>query len=199
MTNSTIADSAVRTADQDLVPAQTEGSQSAPAPKPRGPGTRARIRSLLKHLALILTGGVMIYPLLWMLVSSFRPTEVIFREPGLWLSEIHTANYTEGWNALQHPFGNRARLAQHLLGGQRHELQHSRALGATGADDAPEIDERHQVALLPALGLVTPGLFFQGAVKPLYYPVALWRPYKSFGHLQSQVFHFIHKIGRVIL
>ena len=35
-------------------------------------------------------------------------------------------------------------------------------------------------------------LFFQGAVKPLYYPVALWRSYKRFGHLQSQEFHFIH-------
>src|SRR5690554_1776551 len=42
-------------------------------------------------------------------------------------------------------------------------------------------------------------LFFQGAMKPLYYPVALWRSYKRFGHLQSQEFHFIHKISRVIL
>nr|WP_231930609.1 carbohydrate ABC transporter permease [Friedmanniella luteola] len=48
----------------------------------------------------------MIYPLLWMLVSSFRPTEVIFRSPGLWVNDLITTNYTSGWNALSNPFGH---------------------------------------------------------------------------------------------
>nr|WP_231920433.1 carbohydrate ABC transporter permease [Microlunatus soli] len=48
----------------------------------------------------------MIYPLLWMLVSSFRPTNVIFRTPGLWLKDPTLANYTHGWVALSSPFGH---------------------------------------------------------------------------------------------
>jgi multiple sugar transport system permease protein len=41
-----------------------------------------------------------------MLVSSFRPTDVIFRTPGLWLNDLIVTNYTEGWNALENPFGH---------------------------------------------------------------------------------------------
>ena len=105
MTNSTIADSAVRTADQDLVPAQHRGLAERPgAEAPRSAGPRARIRSLLKHLALILTGGVMIYPLIWMVVSSLRPDDMIFREPGILLQTLETANYSDGWSALSSPF-----------------------------------------------------------------------------------------------
>ncbi len=65
---------------------------------------RSRIRSVLKHAALIAVGLIMIYPLLWLVVSSFRPTEVIFRTPGLWLNEFYIQNYTEGWFALTYPF-----------------------------------------------------------------------------------------------
>lgn len=67
---------------------------------------RHPISSVLRHLGLIAGATLMIYPLLWMLVSSFRPTELIFREPGLWLTELHFENYTEGWFALNHPFGH---------------------------------------------------------------------------------------------
>jgi multiple sugar transport system permease protein len=65
---------------------------------------RSRIRSVIKHVLLILGSVVMIYPLLWMLVSSFRPTDVIFRTPGLWLNDLIITNYTDGWNALSYPF-----------------------------------------------------------------------------------------------
>ncbi len=65
---------------------------------------RSRIRSTLKHALLILASLVMIYPLLWMLVSSFRPTDVIFRTPGLWLNDLIITNYTDGWFALSYPF-----------------------------------------------------------------------------------------------
>jgi multiple sugar transport system permease protein len=66
----------------------------------------ARVRSVLKHLLLIAVSLVMIYPLLWMLVSSFRPTDVIFRSPGLWVNDLITDNYTTGWTALADPFGH---------------------------------------------------------------------------------------------
>ena len=34
---------------------------------------------MIKHILLIAASVIMIYPLLWLIVSSFRPTEVIFR------------------------------------------------------------------------------------------------------------------------
>jgi multiple sugar transport system permease protein len=71
----------------------------------RGPTWRDRGRSVLKHALLILASLIMIYPVLWMLVSSLRPTDVIFRTPGLWLNQFYIQNYTEGWFALESPFG----------------------------------------------------------------------------------------------
>ncbi|MCK2221869.1 carbohydrate ABC transporter permease [Actinomadura sp. ATCC 31491] len=60
---------------------------------------------LAKHVLLIGFGLVMLYPLLWMISSSLKPEELIFREPGLWPSQVTLENYTEGWYALKHPFG----------------------------------------------------------------------------------------------
>jgi len=65
-----------------------------------------RGKALMKHGILILAGGLMIYPLLWMVVSSLRPNDLIFREPGLWLNSLEMSNYTSGWSALTHPFGH---------------------------------------------------------------------------------------------
>ena len=61
---------------------------------------------MLKHVLLIAASLIMIYPLLWMIVSSLRPTDVIFRTPGLWLNELYLENYTQGWFALESPFGH---------------------------------------------------------------------------------------------
>ena len=66
----------------------------------------ARTRALIKHAILIVAGGLMIYPLLWMVVSSLRPNDLIFRDPGLWLNSLEMSNYTDGWSALTHPFGH---------------------------------------------------------------------------------------------
>jgi multiple sugar transport system permease protein len=64
-----------------------------------------RRNRLLKHLLLIGFGLVMLYPLLWMVSSSFKPEDIIFREPGLWPSSVTFDNYSEGWTALKHSFG----------------------------------------------------------------------------------------------
>ncbi|WP_402377718.1 carbohydrate ABC transporter permease [Isoptericola rhizosphaerae] len=72
----------------------------APHRRKAGP----RVRRVLKHVMLIGFGLIMLYPLLWMLSSSFKPNEIIFREPGLIPSAIDLSNYGEGWNALLHPF-----------------------------------------------------------------------------------------------
>jgi multiple sugar transport system permease protein len=68
--------------------------------------TGSRVRSVVKHALMIAASFVMIYPLLWLTVSSFRPTEVIFRTPGLWLNNLVIENYTQGWFALGQPFGH---------------------------------------------------------------------------------------------
>ena len=86
-------------------PATTIGPATPTQTYERRPSWRDRGRSVVKHLLLIIASLIMIYPVLWMLVSSLRPTEVIFRTPGLWLNEFYIDNYTEGWFALESPFG----------------------------------------------------------------------------------------------
>src|SRR5699024_5495890 len=64
----------------------------------------ARIRATIKHMLLIAAALVMLYPLLWMLASSFKPDAIIFREPGLIPSQVTGDNYSQGWTALLSPF-----------------------------------------------------------------------------------------------
>ena len=63
-----------------------------------------RFRRLVIHLGLIMFGAAMLYPLLWMLASSFKPTERIFTDPGLLPDTLYLSNYLDGWTALQQPF-----------------------------------------------------------------------------------------------
>ena len=89
-------------------PATSTASQTGRAPQEaiqHGPTTGDRARSVLKHLVLIAASVVMIYPLLWLIASSFRPNDLIFRTPGLWVSDLYVENYTQGWYALSSPFG----------------------------------------------------------------------------------------------
>jgi multiple sugar transport system permease protein len=97
-----MTDLTARTELEPPPPGTAAGVTAAPG-RARG---RASGRSVIKHVLLILASLLMIYPLVWMLVSSFRPTDVIFRTPGLWLNDLILDNYTEGWNALANPFGH---------------------------------------------------------------------------------------------
>ncbi|MFJ5693704.1 carbohydrate ABC transporter permease [Arthrobacter sp. NPDC093125] len=102
----------------ETLPAPSNKASAGKPTNPRGPrknreslgslaySRSARTKALIKHAILIVTGGVMIYPLLWMVVSSLRANELIFREPGLWLNTLEMGNYTDGWSALTHPFGH---------------------------------------------------------------------------------------------
>jgi multiple sugar transport system permease protein len=76
-----------------------------PAPQPARTSLRRRLSTPAKHLGLILIGFVMLYPVLWMIASSLRPGDEIFRSPGLILDTLQTENYVEGWNALTPSFG----------------------------------------------------------------------------------------------
>lgn len=60
--------------------------------------------SIRRHAVLIVASVIMIYPLLWLLVSSLRPNDEIFRNPGLWPLSLDFTNYIVGWTALQSPF-----------------------------------------------------------------------------------------------
>ena len=65
---------------------------------------RQRRRALMKHVLLILGSIGMLYPLLWMVSSSFKPENLIFTELGLWPSEFDFSNYLQGWYALRVSF-----------------------------------------------------------------------------------------------
>ena len=69
-----------------------------------GAGRDRPLLRLLTHVLLIGFSVLMLYPLLWMLASSFKPDEIIFRNPGLWPTDFTLRNYAEGWQALTSPF-----------------------------------------------------------------------------------------------
>src|SRR5690625_1287838 len=73
--------------------------------------TRARRRRPhlmrpLRHVALTAMAILMLYPIIWMIISSLRPDEMIFSQGVFSLSDLSFDNYREGWDALRHPFGH---------------------------------------------------------------------------------------------
>ena len=66
---------------------------------------RAKRSGVLKHLFLILTSLIMVYPLIWMLSASFKPDNQIFGSLSLWPTTFDWSNYWDGWNALSVGFG----------------------------------------------------------------------------------------------
>ena len=62
------------------------------------------MRAGLRHAVMCVLVVLMIYPLIWMLVSSFKPSNLVLSEPGLIPSEVTFDNYRDGWNALDEPF-----------------------------------------------------------------------------------------------
>lgn len=59
--------------------------------------TNRIIRHSLTHLFIIALGILMIYPVLWMISSSFKPNNLIFSEPGLIPRVVTIENYITGW------------------------------------------------------------------------------------------------------
>jgi multiple sugar transport system permease protein len=68
-------------------------------------GSRHRVTAIVKHALLILLSLIMLYPLLWMIASSLRPNDQIFGNPGLFVDTFDLSHYSQGWDALSHPFG----------------------------------------------------------------------------------------------
>ncbi|HEY0691325.1 MAG TPA: carbohydrate ABC transporter permease [Kribbella sp.] len=82
----------------------TETMRRAVAARRTGTVGWARVRPALIHLALAAAAVVMLYPVIWMVVSSLRPGNEIFRDPGLLVKDLEIRNYSVGWNALSEPF-----------------------------------------------------------------------------------------------
>ncbi len=59
--------------------------------------TSAAIRHALTHIFIIVLGLAMIYPVVWMVVSSFKPNNMIFSDPGLIPKALTIDNYISGW------------------------------------------------------------------------------------------------------
>ena len=81
--------------------ASTSGTASPRKHRPRQMGRRT-----LRHVVMILASIVMIYPLLWMVVSSLRPNDEIFRNPSLLPISLDFSNYERGWESLAQPFSH---------------------------------------------------------------------------------------------
>jgi multiple sugar transport system permease protein len=55
------------------------------------------MRHSTTHVFIILLGVLMIYPIAWMIVSSFKPNNMIFSDPGLIPKVVTIENYVTGW------------------------------------------------------------------------------------------------------
>lgn len=62
--------------------------------------TLHRTRRGLLHLVLIAGAALMLYPLVWMIASSFKPDAYIFKNLSLIPHHATIANYVDGWTAI---------------------------------------------------------------------------------------------------
>ncbi len=86
-------------------------------PAPAGRQVRRALIEVLKHVGVLTLAFTMIYPLVWLVVASLRPEALIFREPGIVLSQLSLDNYEFGWTALSHPFSRYLLNTLLLVGG----------------------------------------------------------------------------------
>jgi multiple sugar transport system permease protein len=69
------------------------------------PDTKNTVKNeFLRHIVLGAAALVMIYPLLWMFLSSFKPDELIFSDPTSLPTSFGLDNYYKGWTALRESF-----------------------------------------------------------------------------------------------
>jgi multiple sugar transport system permease protein len=61
-------------------------------------------RPIMRHAVLIAAAICMIYPLLWMIASSFKPETLIFSQPMALPTSLDPGNYIDGWSALRVSF-----------------------------------------------------------------------------------------------
>lgn len=62
------------------------------------------LSAVLRHGMLAAFTFAILYPLLWMIASTFKPENVIFTDFSLWPHELSLRAYIEGWTGLQVSF-----------------------------------------------------------------------------------------------
>lgn len=67
-------------------------------------GARSRKKEFLRHLVLGFAAVIMLYPLLWMIMSSFKPDELIFSKPTALPTSFDLSSYIDGWTSLRVSF-----------------------------------------------------------------------------------------------
>ncbi|UUZ94731.1 ABC transporter permease subunit [Paenibacillus sp. P25] len=55
---------------------------------------------LLLHIVILGLGLFMLYPILWLVSSSFKPSYLIFTDLSLWPKEVTLDNYIKGWAGI---------------------------------------------------------------------------------------------------
>ncbi|WP_405403698.1 carbohydrate ABC transporter permease [Paracoccus sp. Ld10] len=66
-------------------------------------GKKAR-SGLWMHVFLVLFGIIMLYPLVWLAVSSFKPSGIIFSDTSIIPRHFEWENYARGWAGVAAPF-----------------------------------------------------------------------------------------------
>lgn len=61
---------------------------------------RKNISRIILFVFVLLGSLVMVYPLLWMLASSFKPELLIFKDKSLIIREFTVEHYVRGWNGV---------------------------------------------------------------------------------------------------
>ena len=63
--------------------------------------SKKMLGKVLYHIIVCGIGLIMIYPLVWMVCSSFKPTSTIFQTAGSLIPEQFTLeNYANGWRGI---------------------------------------------------------------------------------------------------
>ncbi|SDD58441.1 multiple sugar transport system permease protein [Paenibacillus sp. UNCCL117] len=76
-------------------------TSSAAVTSVRTRSMRQAYANILKHLLIVAFGLLMLYPVLWLLSSSFKPNQLIFSDTSLWPKRVTLDNYIKGWQGLQ--------------------------------------------------------------------------------------------------
>ncbi|AXK46350.1 carbohydrate ABC transporter permease [Brachybacterium saurashtrense] len=97
-----MTDLSVTAPERSGTPATTTSAEDVPVRR----HSRHLLRRGLKHVFMIVASLAMIYPLLWMVVSSLRPNDEIFRNPSLFPLSFDIDNYVRGWSAQSFEFSH---------------------------------------------------------------------------------------------
>jgi multiple sugar transport system permease protein len=56
-----------------------------------------RLKKMILHAVILVGVIIMLYPILWMIISSFKPTQSILSDNSLWPKDLTLSNYIKGW------------------------------------------------------------------------------------------------------